>query len=120
MRRVSIWEIIIFLCGPGEVRLVLRSGVDGGGGIKDIHTAIKVGVVNELVQILEPRVCIEVVEVGPHGQHDIVLVRVHTSIGEHCVSGYLREQEGEFIYLHLSICSRHKPCGRGWRDLGNA
>ena len=40
-------------------------------------THIQVDVVDELVQVLEPRVGIHVVEVAAHGEHDIVLKCMH-------------------------------------------
>lgn len=45
-------------------------------GLNQLDAAVQIGVVDQLVEVLEPGVGIEVVEVGAHGQHDVVLCRV--------------------------------------------
>ena len=39
----------------------------------DSNANILIGVVDQLVEILPPSICILVIEVAAHGQHDVVL-----------------------------------------------
>jgi hypothetical protein len=76
-----------YLGCPRLVGLVLGRCVHGWGGVKRVDaplrgygekerkgtTNILVDIVDELVDVLEPRVGVLIVEVGAHGEHDVVL-----------------------------------------------
>lgn len=79
MRVVRVREEIVLLGGPGDAGLVLRVRVLRRRRVEGVHAAVQVRVVDELVEVLEPRVCVEVLKVRAHGEHDIILRHQETS-----------------------------------------
>ncbi len=70
---------VVLLCGPRGVCRELCVGVEGGCGVEGVDTTVEVDVVDELVEVLEPRVGVLVVEVRSLAEHDVVLSRHVTS-----------------------------------------
>mmetsp|Transcript_15528 Transcript_15528/g.24356 ORF Transcript_15528/g.24356 Transcript_15528/m.24356 type:complete len:226 (+) Transcript_15528:1744-2421(+) len=69
---VRVGEVIIVLDAPRQVSSVLGVGVFLGGRIEKVDSAVEVSVVDELVEVLVPRLGVGVLEVRAHRPHDMV------------------------------------------------
>jgi hypothetical protein len=70
VRAVSVGEEVVGLEGEGG-RRGLGGRVDAGRAVEGVDGAVRVHVVDDLVEVDKPRVCVLVVKIGAHG-HDHV------------------------------------------------